>query len=271
MEKGHINRAIIVPDVRTLSHTTQYDSHSPDLITAGFPCTDISHMGHRMGLEGPQSKLVFDVLQIVSRIRPKLVLLENVPRIQHVGMQSIVTKLQKMGYHVCWKIISAESLGAPHLRKRWYCLATRSRDRNSSALHLQKDIQQYAKIWKKEPVPRLCNDVINRQKRMKSLGNAVVPIAIAYAFYTLQHTNKIQIPERPKISLHLKGTNYHFTRWGTPIAGQTNPSRSVSNRGSKMLCTQMTYDVKSRETKQSACNPQFWEWLMGYPIDWTKI
>lgn len=49
-----------------------------DLLTAGFPCQDLSVAGNRKGLAGERSALLFQALAIRDKLKPKYFLFENV-------------------------------------------------------------------------------------------------------------------------------------------------------------------------------------------------
>ena len=113
--------APIWPDVRTLSGK---DIPIPvDLVSAGFPCQDISLAGHGSGLAGERSGLAFEVLRLVREIRPVFVFLENVPAITRRGGLVLVHALAQMGYDTRWGLLSARAVGAWHRRERWWLLA----------------------------------------------------------------------------------------------------------------------------------------------------
>ena len=94
-----------------------------DLLTGGFPCQDISVAGKGEGLEGDRSGLWFEMLRLISGIRPRYALIENVPMLLHRGLGRVVCDLAGIGYDAEWQIISAADLGAPHLRKRIWIAA----------------------------------------------------------------------------------------------------------------------------------------------------
>ena len=51
---------------------------SVDLITGGFPCTDLSLAGKREGLGGGRSGLWSHFARIIEEVQPRLVFIENV-------------------------------------------------------------------------------------------------------------------------------------------------------------------------------------------------
>ena len=103
-----------------------------DLICAGFPCTDLSIAGKQEGIHADRSGLFFQILRLsdefyaYSGVRPSL-LLENVPNLltgdRGDWARTVYSELASRGYRCEWKIISASDVGAPHLRKRWWCIA----------------------------------------------------------------------------------------------------------------------------------------------------
>ena len=103
-----------------------------DLICAGFPCTDLSIAGNQEGIHADRSGLFFQILRLSDEfyaycgVRPSL-LLENVPNLLTGDggdwARTVYSELASRGYRCEWKIISASDVGAPHLRKRWWCIA----------------------------------------------------------------------------------------------------------------------------------------------------
>lgn len=94
-----------------------------DVLTGGFPCTDISVAGKGAGLAGEQSGLWFEFERLISELRPRVVFLENVPAIAFRGGPTVVGALAEMGYVGAWGVISAADAGASHRRERWWCVA----------------------------------------------------------------------------------------------------------------------------------------------------
>ena len=94
-----------------------------DIITAGFPCQDISYAGKGAGLEGARSGLWFDALDTICMVGPRFALLENVPALLNRGMGEVLGGLAEGGYDAQWGCVSAADVGAPHRRDRVFILA----------------------------------------------------------------------------------------------------------------------------------------------------
>jgi DNA (cytosine-5)-methyltransferase 1 len=131
----------IFEDVKELHPEDVIRQREPvHLITAGFPCQDISQAGVQKGIKAERSGLFFEILRLsdefyaYSGVRPAL-LLENVANILSGGKgewaRIVHGEVASRGYDCEWKIISAASVGAPHLRKRWWCIAYVANSRHS--------------------------------------------------------------------------------------------------------------------------------------------
>jgi len=97
-----------------------------DIMTAGFPCQDISAAGKRAGIQkGNRSGLFYRIMDAVRVLRPDYVVLENVAalRWKDGGLGEVLTYLAKAGYGVFWTSIRASDIGAPHRRERIFILA----------------------------------------------------------------------------------------------------------------------------------------------------
>ena len=99
-----------------------------DLFTAGFPCQDISLAGSQKGIrEGTRSGLFFEIIRLIRECRPRYVLLENVAALLTSNngrdMGTVLWELSQVGYDAEWQVISANSLGASHVRERLWIVA----------------------------------------------------------------------------------------------------------------------------------------------------
>lgn len=102
------------------------------LVTAGFPCTDLSQAGLTRGLEGLNSGLVLHVLHLVQQERPDWVLLENVPNMLHLGhgraMARIIQELEASGYQWAYRVLDSRFTGLAQRRRRVVLLASGAQD-----------------------------------------------------------------------------------------------------------------------------------------------
>lgn len=113
------------PDVPNYGDVTQVDWHEverPDVITAGFPCQPVSWMGLD-GRERDERWLWTEVVRCLRVLRPRFLLLENVPALLARGFEAVLGDISKSGYDAQWNCIPASSAGAPQTRERLFVVA----------------------------------------------------------------------------------------------------------------------------------------------------
>ena len=99
------------PDVKQL---TGGAVASVDVLCGGFPCQDISLAGQGAGLAGARSDLWSEFARLISELRPRYVVVENVPALRRRGLHQVLQDLHACGYDAEWDCIPASALGAPH-------------------------------------------------------------------------------------------------------------------------------------------------------------
>jgi len=99
-----------------------------DLVTAGFPCQDISFAGKGAGLSGDRSGLFWHILRTDGMVGFPKLLLENVAGLLKRGMGTVLGALAEVGYDAEWHCIPASAVGAPHRRDRIWIVADAQRD-----------------------------------------------------------------------------------------------------------------------------------------------
>ena len=97
-----------------------------DLICGGFPCQDVSGAGKGAGLAGARSGLWSEFARLIDELCPKWVVVENVTSGASRWIDTVVRDLEKLGYATLPIPLSAEDVGAPHLRRRVFVIGTHS-------------------------------------------------------------------------------------------------------------------------------------------------
>jgi DNA (cytosine-5)-methyltransferase 1 len=124
-------------DIRTVDwHTTV----PVDIVTAGFPCQDISDAGRREGIRGAKSSLWTAVADAIRVLRPQLVFVENVAALLRRGLDIVHADLATLGYDTSWICLRASDIGAAHRRDRLFLLAARRDLLNQHRDHAGGDI-----------------------------------------------------------------------------------------------------------------------------------
>jgi DNA (cytosine-5)-methyltransferase 1 len=119
----------ITEDVRALTQLPDCN-----VLTAGFPCQDLSQVGPRTGIAGPNSGLIESVFRLLqgSRGGPQWVVLENVPFMLTLdggrAIRMVTDRLETMGYSWAYRTIDARAFGLPQRRRRVVLIASRYHD-----------------------------------------------------------------------------------------------------------------------------------------------
>jgi len=114
----------LVGDVRELKKLPK----ETELLTAGFPCQDLSQAGKTVGITGGRSGLVDEVFRLLGESRTPHVLLENVPFMLQLdkgaAMRHITDRLESLGYSWAYRVVDSRAFGLPQRRQRVFLLAS---------------------------------------------------------------------------------------------------------------------------------------------------
>lgn len=97
-----------------------------DLFAAGVPCPPFSIAGKQLGSKDERDMFP-EALRLIADIRPKAVLLENVPGFASSKFggyrRDLMSSLEKLGYMSEWRVLQAADYGVPQLRPRFVLVA----------------------------------------------------------------------------------------------------------------------------------------------------
>ena len=99
-----------------------------DLLAGGVPCPPFSVAGKQLG-QADERNLFPAAIRLVSEIRPKAVLLENVKGLKESAFDdyraSIARSVERLGYTCDWRLLNASDHGVSQLRPRLLFVAVR--------------------------------------------------------------------------------------------------------------------------------------------------
>jgi len=93
-----------------------------DAIFAGFPCQDIATQGSQLGLAGKRSGLWSEAHRLIQDLRPRWVILENVPELRCKGADAVLDGMERDGYTCRAHVVGAYAFGAKQLRNRTFII-----------------------------------------------------------------------------------------------------------------------------------------------------
>lgn len=183
-------------------------NYQVDCICGGFPCQDVSLAKHRAaGLDGHRSGLWLEFERVIRVLRPRYIVVENVPGLFTRGFSRVLRDLASLGFDAEWSVVSACSLGAPHTRKRLFILGY-AKEVSPWRLDRQRAAWRGVQVagsrpcapgthWAREPsVARVAYGVPRGVVRCGAGGNAVVPQVAELIGQRIMSNNKCHITQK---------------------------------------------------------------------------
>jgi len=175
-----------------------------DVVSGGFPCTNISICGDASGLDGEASGLWVEQRRIIDEVRPRLAYMENSPMLTSRGLGRILGDLAELGFDARWGVLSAYDAGLDHRRNRIWIVADANgfgRKRQRSTRDRQEASRKVLArctparalnpsglaAWRaaQPRVQRVVDGLAIAMDRHRAIGNGQVPRVAATAFYAL--------------------------------------------------------------------------------------
>lgn len=207
IKDGFLDEAPIFGDIRAFLRDGYARSYQGlvDVVTAGFPCQPFSIAGQRKQ-EKDERNLWPQTADVISAVRPKRIVLENVPALlnsRYFGR--ILSTISALGYGVAWGTLGAGRFGVPHVRERIFLVANANSIGYPRVERYAENIgQNFSRItgtngpirelpngpyWEKR-ASESCflgrNDVVpSRMDRLRAIGNAQFPKVVKTAWEIL--------------------------------------------------------------------------------------
>ena len=136
-----------------------------NLITYGFPCTDISLSGCKKGMideDGnmTRSGLFFEALRVIQEIQPPFAICENIAALATSKkwaneFKIVLDGLSEAGYENYWKVLDARDYGVPQHRERVFIVSVR------------KDIARGFDFPKPYPLDKCIRDILEPEESIE--------------------------------------------------------------------------------------------------------
>ena len=123
-----------LPDIEVRSDVCDLSSLPSDttIVTAGFPCQNLSMAGDKAGITGPKSGVVEKLFDLIAGPNPLTVVIENVYFMLQLdsgrAMEWLVERFESLDYHWAYRVVDTMGFGLPQRRRRVYMLACRDLD-----------------------------------------------------------------------------------------------------------------------------------------------
>jgi DNA (cytosine-5)-methyltransferase 1 len=120
--------AIVKADVLNLVDLPE----ATTIVTAGFPCQNLSMAGDKSGIRGSKSGVVTKMFELIARSSVPTVVIENVYFMLQLdsgkAMQWLVTEFEKLRYRWAYRVLDTMGFGLPQRRRRVYFVASLEMD-----------------------------------------------------------------------------------------------------------------------------------------------
>lgn len=126
-----------VDESKNLGDITKVDENELDdfnMMTWGFPCTDISVAGKQKGFidedgEKTRSGMYYEGIRILRKKKPALSIIENVKNLTGKRFKNefemVLSDLDNAGYNSYYKVLNAKNYGIPQNRERVFIVSIR--------------------------------------------------------------------------------------------------------------------------------------------------
>ena len=247
-------------DIRTLTKESFHERtglHTGDIVSGGFPCQPFSVAGKQGGKDDDRY-LWPEMLRVIRELRPSWVLGENVPGIVNLALDQVLSDLENEGYTGQAFIIPACGVDAPHKRDRVAILAYRI-DRSADVCRepLSEDSEKDGRT--RPDLPRRNAVPVSRERREDESSVSGVADGLRTEIHRTDSNTDCKLRERSS------NEQVVFTECSCREREREREKRK-GYHGRLDELVELTPLGKIGQM-----NPEWVEWLMGYPIGWTEL
>ena len=218
-----------------------------DVISGGFPCQDLSAAGKGKGLDGERSGLWREMARVICEVQPRYAFIENSPMLTVRGLDRVLCDLAQMGFDAQWGVLGAADVGANHQRDRIWIKSKRN-DTPPPPPHIYIWTTPTAHMSKETNAP---SEHRRNTPTLTAQVNQRWPTPTVCGNYNRKGAS----------ATSGEGLATAVQKWPTPDASAHKYRLSGNSQQSNSLMA----------LAGGKLNPDWTEWLMGWPPGWTDL
>ena len=225
---NHRGTNLLAKDIREVQPEELAKPRQLELLAACPPCQGFTSLTAKYQRDDPRNDLVGQVVRFAKVLKPRAVMLENVPRLATSSggrrkLDPVLQAFEEMGYKVSWHILNAADFGVGQDRRRLVVYAAPDYvDRPESDSVPRKTVKDVIGRFTKattiysakeqRPNQRLCDWHVTRRPSQLTLERLK---------YAKEGGSRLDLPERLRPQCH-KGRHTGFINtysrmsWGEP-------------------------------------------------------
>lgn len=241
-----------LPNLGNLKEVNWADVESIDILTAGYPCQPFSTAGNRKGDEDERHLWPY-IKEIISALRPKRVVLENVRGHLSLGFKEVLEGFTEIGYDAKWAIVRASDAGAPHRRERLFVIAQPTHS-NSERLDVRGETEKWNQRESQSKSPQCCETTSNPDSSARSES---------------RRTNR-GIYESTSKEFNGSNRNEHWSCCETATNSSSQGLQGCSRQRFRYeSSSEMSMRRPPNTLDNDKLNVKFVEYMMGLPKGWV--
>lgn len=229
---------------------------SIDVLAGGPPCQGHSDLNNHTRRKDPRNSLFGVMIRFAELLRPKHVLIENVPGVRH-DLGGVTENgrrvLEKLGYSVFEAVLTASDFGAAQRRKRYVMVATKG--------HF--DFDALVRVEQERSVRWACGDLVNASGTgnldSHAASSKVNKARIDYLFdYDLLDLPNQMRPPCHRLKSHSYNSVYGRLSWDIPAPTITSGFNSPGQ--GRFVHPQARRTLTPHEAARIQSIPDFFNW-----------
>ena len=289
-------------DSKMSARSAPQDLAPVDVICGGFPCQDLSLAGQGAGIDGARSGLWSEFARIIRELRPRYVVVENVPALltgRGLGTEFSGT-WPRAGMTRSGTAYRLRAFGAPHRRDRIWIVAYPARDvpKRGQRQRQGPSGNEFGRAVLRAERERFPTPTATDARKGYSSPRARRTLAAGGRFRARssrdsgRRRRRPQRPRRRRVARAKSGgddlvTAFRGRRCGRRRTRRTGkggrispdavilsgrrPSGAKAQRTLREAIRKKDLASDSPPPRAGALNPTWVEWLMGFPIGWTAL